>query len=37
MPGTTDRENWSIPLPVALEDLDDQPLVRRLVEIVSRR
>ena len=28
MPGTTDAwPNWSIPLPVSIDDLDDQPLV----------
>jgi 4-alpha-glucanotransferase len=28
MPGTTDRPNWSLPLPVLVEDLPAHPLVR---------
>jgi 4-alpha-glucanotransferase len=28
MPGTTDRPNWSLPLPVLVEDLAGHPLVR---------
>jgi 4-alpha-glucanotransferase len=28
MPGTTDRPNWSLPLPVLVEDLDTHPLVQ---------
>src|SRR3712207_5150869 len=28
MPGTTERPNWSLPLPVLVEDLSAHPLVR---------
>jgi 4-alpha-glucanotransferase len=36
VPGTTDqRPNWSLPLPVPLEDLADDPRVRRLAAILS--
>src|SRR3954454_8010315 len=41
MPGTTDRPNWSLPLPVLVEDLPEQPLLqdvaRALAEGVTRR
>ena len=36
VPGTIDeRPNWSLPLPVALEDLAADPRVRRLARILS--
>jgi 4-alpha-glucanotransferase len=36
VPGTTDqRPNWSLPLPVALDDLAADPRVRRLAAILS--
>ncbi|MCU1454019.1 MAG: 4-alpha-glucanotransferase [Acidimicrobiales bacterium] len=36
MPGTTDAwPNWSIPLPVSIDDLDDQPLVGLVVEALQ--
>jgi 4-alpha-glucanotransferase len=41
MPGTTGRPNWSLPLPVPVEDLATHPLVqsvaRTLSEGVQRR
>ncbi|MGK5171942.1 4-alpha-glucanotransferase [Geodermatophilus sp. CPCC 205761] len=41
MPGTTDRPNWSLPLPVLVEDLPEHPLVqtvaRTLAEGAARR
>jgi 4-alpha-glucanotransferase len=41
MPGTTDRPNWSLPLPVLVEDLPAHPLVqtvaRTLAEGAARR
>jgi 4-alpha-glucanotransferase len=41
MPGTTDRPNWSLPLPVRVEDLPGHPLVqdvaRTLAEGAARR
>src|SRR3954447_13653424 len=41
MPGTTDRPNWSLPLPVLVEDLPGQPLLqdvaRTLAEGVTPR
>jgi 4-alpha-glucanotransferase len=37
MPGTTDQwPNWSIALPVPLEDLEDQPGTRRIAEALRR-
>jgi 4-alpha-glucanotransferase len=37
MPGTRDEyPNWRLPLPVPLESLTDQPLLRRVVAAVSR-
>src|SRR4029450_12446257 len=36
VPGTIDqRPNWSLPLPVLLDDLADDPRVRRLAGILS--
>jgi 4-alpha-glucanotransferase len=36
VPGTIDqRPNWSLPLPVPLEDLADDPRVGRLAAILS--
>jgi 4-alpha-glucanotransferase len=41
MPGTTDRPNWSLPLPVRVEDLPGHPLLRdvagTLAEGAARR
>ncbi|WP_448623636.1 4-alpha-glucanotransferase [Geodermatophilus sp. URMC 64] len=41
MPGTTDRPNWSLPLPVRVEDLPEHPLLgdvaRTLAEGAARR
>ena len=36
MPGTTDRPNWSIPLPVAVEDLPGHPLVTAVAQTLDR-
>jgi 4-alpha-glucanotransferase len=37
VPGTIDqRPNWSLPLPVALDDLAADPRVRRLAAILSK-
>jgi 4-alpha-glucanotransferase len=37
VPGTTDqRPNWSLPLPVALDDLAGDPRVRRLATVLSQ-
>jgi 4-alpha-glucanotransferase len=30
MPGTVDRPNWSLPLPVPVEDLADHPLLQKV-------
>lgn len=36
IPGTTDeRPNWSIPLPLALEEIERHPLVLRVVELLA--
>ena len=35
MPGTTDRPNWSLPLPVAVEDLPDHPLVQAITRTLG--
>ncbi|UOY02719.1 4-alpha-glucanotransferase [Blastococcus sp. PRF04-17] len=35
MPGTTDRANWSLPLPVLVEDLPDHPLLRSVVRTLA--
>ncbi|GAA3169763.1 4-alpha-glucanotransferase [Blastococcus jejuensis] len=35
MPGTTDRPNWSLPLPVAVEDLPDHPLVQAVTRTLG--
>ncbi len=35
MPGTTERPNWSIPLPVPLEDFADQPGVRAVAGLLG--
>jgi 4-alpha-glucanotransferase len=36
MPGTTERPNWSLPLPVAVEDLPAHPLVRAVAATLDR-
>jgi 4-alpha-glucanotransferase len=36
MPGTTDRPNWSLPLPVAVEDLPGHPLVQAVAQTLDR-
>jgi 4-alpha-glucanotransferase len=35
LPGTTDRPNWSIPLPVLVEDLPTHPLVQSVAGIMD--
>ena len=35
MPGTTDRPNWSMPLPVAVEDLAGHPLVQAVAQTLD--
>ena len=35
MPGTTNRPNWSLPLPVAVEDLPAHPLVRSVAQTLD--
>ena len=35
MPGTGDRPNWSIPLPVWVEDLPGHPLATRLANVLD--
>jgi 4-alpha-glucanotransferase len=35
MPGTRDRPNWSIPLPVWVEDLPGHPLATRLANVLD--
>jgi 4-alpha-glucanotransferase len=35
MPGTTDRPNWSLPLPVLVEDLPGHPLVRTVARTLA--
>jgi 4-alpha-glucanotransferase len=35
MPGTTDRPNWSLPLPVPVEDLPGHPLVQALARTLA--
>ncbi len=38
IPGTTDeRPNWSIPLPVTLEEIPEHPLVQRVIAALSVR
>src|SRR4051812_6032522 len=36
MPGTTDRPNWSLPLPVAVEDLAAHPLVQSVAGTLAK-
>ncbi|MFL6157933.1 MAG: 4-alpha-glucanotransferase [Marmoricola sp.] len=36
VPGTTARRNWSVPLPVLIDDLDDSPGVQRLLSCTDR-
>jgi 4-alpha-glucanotransferase len=37
VPGTTtERPNWTLPLPVPLDDLAGHPRVRRLAAILSK-
>jgi 4-alpha-glucanotransferase len=35
MPGTTDRPNWSLPLPVRVEDLPGHPLLQEIARTLS--
>jgi 4-alpha-glucanotransferase len=35
MPGTTERPNWSLPLPVAVEDLPGHPLVQTVARALA--
>jgi 4-alpha-glucanotransferase len=35
MPGTTDRPNWSLPLPVPVEDLPGHPLVQTVARTLA--
>jgi 4-alpha-glucanotransferase len=35
MPGTTDRPNWSLPLPVPVEELPGHPLVRTVARALA--
>ena len=35
MPGTTDRPNWSLPLPVPVEDLAGHPLVQTVARTLG--
>jgi 4-alpha-glucanotransferase len=35
MPGTTDRPNWSLPLPVLVEDLPDHALVQTVARTLA--
>jgi 4-alpha-glucanotransferase len=35
MPGTTDRPNWSLPLPVRVEDLPGHPLLQQIARTLS--
>ena len=36
MPGTTERPNWSLPLPVAVQDLSGHPGVQALAEVLGK-
>jgi 4-alpha-glucanotransferase len=36
MPGTTRAENWSVPLPLPLEDIERHPLPRRVAAALRR-
>ena len=35
MPGTTDRPNWSLPLPVLVDDLPGHPLVQKVARTLA--
>jgi 4-alpha-glucanotransferase len=35
LPGTTKRPNWSLPLPVAVEDLPRHPLVQTVARTLD--
>lgn len=35
MPGADDRPNWSLPLPVLVDDLPEQPLLRELARTLA--
>jgi 4-alpha-glucanotransferase len=35
MPGTTDRPNWSLPLPVLVEDLPGHPLLQEVAATLA--
>ncbi|MGY1807841.1 4-alpha-glucanotransferase [Blastococcus sp. SYSU D00669] len=37
MPGTTERPNWSLPLPVPVEDLPGHPLLREIADTLAAR
>jgi 4-alpha-glucanotransferase len=36
LPGTTNRPNWSYPLPIPIEDLPDHPLANAIVGVMQR-
>ena len=35
MPGAGDRPNWSLPLPVLVEDLPEHPLLRSVARTLA--
>ncbi|HYF72598.1 MAG TPA: 4-alpha-glucanotransferase [Nocardioides sp.] len=37
VPGTVERDNWRIPLPVPVDELEESPDVERLVRLAQRR
>jgi 4-alpha-glucanotransferase len=37
LPGTVDRPNWSLPLPVPIEDLENHPIARSVADALSAR
>ncbi len=37
MPGTGGRPNWSVPLPVPVEDLAEHPLLQKVVRVLADR
>jgi 4-alpha-glucanotransferase len=37
LPGTTERPNWSYPLPVSVDDLPERPLVNGIAEVMRNR
>jgi 4-alpha-glucanotransferase len=36
-PGTTDERNWSVALPVSIDELEDDPRAKRIAEALSGR